>query len=157
MSSQQPSQLTQEKGTPTRAAWDAAHPIEAAQEHELNLSRTFLSSSIVRPDPEATRSVSREQWAEAEKTLNSLEAYLKDHKIKAERIRQTKLDQLMVDIVRELQDLDRIGIDTQSVDVQQVERVWGLADKLGSGLAYLLSVDKRCGGDETVSIFFDPA
>ncbi|ELR10670.1 hypothetical protein VC83_06850 [Pseudogymnoascus destructans] len=134
-----------------RTEWEIQHPIEAAQEFELHEYSRSLSSSLLQSQGgKALNDIPGERWAEAEKQLRSLENYLKEHKIQAVRIRETKIDKVMVALLKAVERLDETGINRQKVDVAQAERIWGLVDKLGSGLSYLLQVDARRREGEAV-------
>lgn len=134
-----------------RTEWELQHPIEAAQEFELREYSRILSSSLLQSQGgKALNDIPGEKWAEAEKQLRSLEDYLKEHKIQAVRIRETKMDKVMVALLKAFERLDETGINRQKVDVAQAERIWGLVDKLGSGMSYLLQVDARRREGEAV-------
>lgn len=130
--------------TGKRTEWEMQHPIEAAQEFELREYSRGLSSLLLQSQGgKALNDTPIDRWAEAEKQLRSLEEYLKEHKIQAARIRETKIDKVMVALLKAFERLDETGINRQKVDVAQAERIWGLVDKLGSGMSYLLQVDAR--------------
>ncbi|KFY18287.1 hypothetical protein V492_00014 [Pseudogymnoascus sp. VKM F-4246] len=134
-----------------RSEWEVQHPIEAAQEFELREYSRSLSSLLLKSQGgKALNEVPNDRWAEAEKQLRSLEEYLKEHKIQAVRIRETKTDKVMVALLKAFERLDETGINRQKVDVAQAERIWGLVDKLGSGMSYLLQVDVRRRQGEAV-------
>jgi hypothetical protein len=134
-----------------RTEWELQHPIEAAQEFELREYSRILSSSLLQSQGgKALNDIPGEKWAEAEKQLRSLEDYLKEHKIQAIRIRETKMDKVMVALLKAFERFDETGINRQKVDVAQAERIWGLVDKLGSGMSYLLQVDARRREGEAV-------
>lgn len=134
-----------------RTEWELQHPIEAAQEFELREYSRILSSSLLQSQGgKALNDIPGEKWAEAEKQLWSLEDYLKEHKIQAIRIRETKMDKVMVALLKAFERFDETGINRQKVDVAQAERIWGLVDKLGSGMSYLLQVDARRREGEAV-------
>ncbi|KFY45247.1 hypothetical protein V494_01065 [Pseudogymnoascus sp. VKM F-4513 (FW-928)] len=134
-----------------RSEWEVQHPIEAAQEFELREYSRGLSSLLLKSQGgKALNEVPNDRWAEAEKQLRSLEEYLKEHKIQAVRIRETKTDKVMVALLKAFERLDETGINRQKVDVAQAERIWGLVDKLGSGMNYLLQVDARRRQGEAV-------
>lgn len=127
-----------------RTEWEIQHPIEAAQEFELREYSRILSSSLLKSQGgKALNDIPSEKWAEAEKQLRGLEEYLKEHKIQAARIREIKIDRVMIALLKAFERLDETGINRQKVDVAQAERIWGLVDKLGSGMSYLLQVDAR--------------
>lgn len=127
-----------------RKAWESAHPIEAAQESELARYRAALTRTLLTSQGgKALNDLGPAQWAEAERQLHSLEAYLTTHKIRAPQLRAANTDPLLRSLLRALERLDETGINFQKVDVARAQRVWGLADKLGSGVSYLLQVDAR--------------
>ncbi|KFX91829.1 hypothetical protein V490_05693 [Pseudogymnoascus sp. VKM F-3557] len=137
--------------TGKRTEWEVQHPIEAAQEFELREYSRELSSLLLRSQGgKALNDTPIDRWAEAEKQLQSLEAYLKEHKIQAARIRETKMDKVMVALLKAFERLDETGINRQKVDIAQAERIWGLTDKLGSGMSYLLQVDARRSEGEAI-------
>lgn len=134
-----------------RTEWEVQHPIEAAQEFELREYSRSLSSSLLQSQGgKALNDIPGEKWAEAERQLRSLENYLKEHKIQAVRIRETKMDKVMVALLKAFERFDETGINRQKVDVARAERIWGLVDKLGSGMSYLLQVDARRREGEAV-------
>ena len=134
-----------------RTEWEVQHPIEAAQEFELREYSRGLSSLLLQSQGgKALNDTPGARWAEAEKQLRSLEEYLKEHKIQAVRIPETKMDKVMVALLKAFERLDETGINRQKVDVAQAERIWGLVDKLGSGMSYLLQVDARRPEGEAV-------
>lgn len=134
-----------------RTEWEVQHPIEAAQEFELREYSRGISSLLLQSQGgKALNDTPGARWAEAEKQLRSLEEYLKEHKIQAVRIRETKMDKVMVALLKAFERLDETGINRQKVDVAQAERIWGLVDKLGSGMSYLLQVDARRPEGEAV-------
>jgi hypothetical protein len=125
-----------------RTEWELQHPIEAAQEFELREYSRILSSSLLQSQGgKALNDIPGEKWAEAEK---------QEHKIQAIRIRETKMDKVMVALLKAFERFDETGINRQKVDVAQAERIWGLVDKLGSGMSYLLQVDARRREGEAV-------
>lgn len=142
-----------------RKTWEEANPILAHQEFELNdyikrLSTALLlsfSPNHVEDDDEDTtphtssplNSVPESQWVEAERQLQSLEAYVKEHPIISDRVKATGIDAFLKQILNAMQQLDEVGINRSAVDEGRAGRVWGLADKIGSGLSYLLRVDRR--------------
>lgn len=135
--------------------WEEQHPIEASQEFELGEYSKALRSALRVTEEEydengdeikkggVMNEIPREQWAEAEKQIRSLEAYVKEHKILAARIRKTRIHELLVSILKAFKQLDEVGINREKIDVAQAERIWGLADKIGSGLDYLVHTDRR--------------
>ena len=139
-----------------RKAWEEANPREAMQEFELNDYIERLSKALhIQPQEEADdtppalnprsplNSVSSDEWAEAERQMKSLEAYIKEHRILAARVKETQVDIFLKRLLQEFKSLDEAGIDRKNIDVERVERIWGLADMIGSALVYLLMVDKR--------------
>lgn len=144
-----------------RKAWEEANPILAHQEFELNDYITRLRSALALPSlplnsdsddededltPHTTsllNTIPTPQWTEAERQLLSLESYIKSHPITASRLKATKIDAFLKQLLSALQTLDEVGLDRSTVDEALASRVWGLADKLGSGLTYLLRVDRR--------------
>lgn len=135
-----------------QAVAESGHPIEDAQEEELNLYKMKLSKLLLETGGEYPLTcVTMERWAAAESCLMNLESYLKDHKIGPEQVRKTDICGTMIHLLRSMEALDKAGIDGKMVDVTLVERVWGMVDKIGSGLSYLLQVDKRTSAVEHVS------
>lgn len=155
--------------TPERKAWEEANPREAHQEFELNDYITRLSSALhiqesagdqEEADEEVTTAASSKspfndvtpsEWEEAERQMKSLERYCKEHRILAARVKETQIDMFLKRVLQDFKKLDETGIDREKVDVERVERIWGLADMIGSALVYLLMVDKRRskGSNET--------
>jgi hypothetical protein len=144
-----------EKKMAERGEWEEQHPIEASQEFELEEYSKALRSALRVTEEEydengdeikkggVMNEIPREQWAEAEKQIRSLEAYVKEHKILAARIRKTGIHELLVSILKAFKQLDEVGIDREKIDVARAERIWGLADKIGSGLDFLVHTDRR--------------
>ena len=125
-----------------RTEWEAQHPIEAAQEFELREYSQSLSILLLKSQGgKALNDIPAENWAEAEMQLRSLEEYLKEHKIQAARIRETRVDKVMVALLKAFERLNETGINRQKVDVAQAQRIWGLVDKLGSSMSYVIQVD----------------
>lgn len=131
-----------EREAETRRNWQEAHPIEAQQETELSLYDEALKRSLLDcSGGKAMNQIPPAEWDKSEKCLLSLELYTREHKIRSERIRATKIDQTLKNLLKSFQELDQSGIRPETVDVQRAERVWGLVDKIGSGLSYLLKLD----------------
>ncbi len=149
--------------TQERLDWKEANPREAHQEFELADYVFRLSSALhtkiededkdveeINPNNKSPlNDVSSSQWAEAERQMLSLEAYVKEHRIHADRVKSTKIDAFLKQVLKAFKQFDEAGIDRVKVDVAMVERIWGLADKVGSGLVYLVTVDRRRAKNET--------
>lgn len=130
----------------TRKSWEEKHPVQTAQEMELSLYVASLLPLLGQP---SARAISAKRWQKAETTLESLQLYLLDNKISAEQIRsggQKGLEPVLKDVLRQLEEYDAQGLGfrkDERVDLELVEKIWGRADKIGSGLSYLLSLDAR--------------
>jgi hypothetical protein len=135
---------------------ESAHPIEDAQEDELSRYDAQLSRSLLKGSGDLS-TVTKSMWAEAETSLNSLELYVKEHKVRADQIRKSDITGTIMILLKSLESLDQVGVDRTKVDVDQVERVWGLVDKIGSGLHYLLHVDKNRSSSDPVSDHLSPS
>lgn len=129
-----------------RKAWEKENPIQVAQEHELSLYAESLQPLL---DAPSARAISSEQWTEADKTLASLQVYLLDNKISAEQVRGREnrgIESLLRDVLRRMEDWDAEGLGFKKddrINLELVEKIWGRADKVGSGLNYLLILDAR--------------
>lgn len=129
-----------------RKAWEEENPIQMAQEHELSLYAESLQPLL---DAPSARAISSNQWQEADKSLASLQLYLLDNKISAEQVRgreKNGIEPLLRHILRQMEDWDAEGLGFKKddrVDIELVQKIWGRADKIGSGLNYLLVLDAR--------------
>lgn len=130
----------------TRKDWEEKHPVQVAQEYELSLYTQSLQPLL---DAPSARAVSFKQWQEADTSLASLQVYLLDNKISAEQIRGPGgkgIESMLRDVLRQMEDWDSDGLgfkEDDRVDIELVEKIWGRADKIGSGLNYLLVTDAR--------------
>lgn len=146
-----------EESASKRKAWEQENPIQAAQEHELSLYSQSLQPLL---DAPSARAIPPSHWQEAEKSLASLQLYLLDNKISAEQVRGREnkgIESLLRDILRRMEDWDAEGLGFKKdnrVDLELVEKIWGRADKIGSGLNYLLVLDARGDSVEGVVSLF---
>ncbi|KAJ4418513.1 hypothetical protein N0V82_005493 [Gnomoniopsis sp. IMI 355080] len=133
----------------TRKAWEEKNPIQAAQKHELSL---YIQSLQPLLDAPSARAIHAKQWQEADTSLASLQVYLLDNKISAEQVRgggERGIESVLRDVLKQMEEWDTEGLGFKKddrVDLNLVEKIWGRADKIGSGLNYLLLLDAR--GDE---------
>lgn len=120
--------------------------MQAAQEHELSLYVESLRPIL---DAPSARALSAKRWQEAETSLASLQVYLVDNKVSAEQLKcsgQKGIEPVLRELLRQLEEWDAEGLGSRQderVDIELVERIWGRADKIGSGLHYLLLLDAR--------------
>lgn len=139
-------QQREEESVSKRKAWEERNPIQMAQEHELSLYAESLQPLL---DAPSARAISSGQWQEAEESLASLQVYLLDNKISAEQVRGREnkgIESLLRGILRQMEEWDAEGLGFKKddrVDLELVEKIWGRADKIGSGLNYLLVLDAR--------------
>lgn len=135
-----------DEASQTRKAWEEEHPVQVAQEHELSI---YIESLQPLLDAPSARAVSAKQWQEAETSLASLQVYLLDNKISAEQIKGSGgkgIEAILRDLLRQMEEWDTEGLGFQKddrVNLQLLEKIWGRADKIGSGLNYLLVIDAR--------------
>lgn len=135
-----------EESASKRKEWEEGNPIQAAQEHELALYAQSLQPLL---DAPSARAIPSSQWKEADKSLASLQLYLLDNKISAEQVRGREnkgIESLLRDILRQMENWDAEGLGFKKddrIDLELVEKIWGRADKIGSGLNYLLVLDAR--------------
>lgn len=118
-------------------------PIEDAHEaelvhYDLTLTKLLLHRSHLSP----MAIVTNEEWQQAESCLKSLEVYLRETKIRALRIRITDFDVLIDLLMKSFDRLDREGL-RKKVDAKYPEACWGLVDKIGSGINYLMQVNEK--------------
>lgn len=139
-------QQRDEENLKKRKAWEEKNPIQVAQEHELSLYAQSLQPLL---DAPSARAISSNQWQEADKSLASLQLYLLDNKISAEQIRgrgNKGIESLLRDVLGQMEEWDAEGLGFKKddrVNLELVEKIWGRADKIGSGLNYLLVLDAR--------------
>lgn len=132
-----------------RKSWEEKHPVQAAQEQELSLYTQDLLPLLEAP---SARAISTAQWQEAETSLASLQVYLLENKISAEQVRsngEKGIEPVLRNVLRQMEVWDAEGLGykkDERVDLERAEKIWGRADKIGSGLNYLLFLDAR--GDE---------
>lgn len=132
-----------------RKQWEEKNPRLAEQERELRLYEKTLRELLL--GNASLNRLEKGQWIQAEGCLRSLEPYLLEHKIEAQRVRDTRFEEVLRALLKKFEDLDREGIDRKNLDVERVERIWGLVDKLGSGLMWLVKSDKLWTPREPVS------
>jgi hypothetical protein len=138
---------TEEKDA--RKEWEEKNPRLAEQERELMLYSKTLSGLLLKT--ESLNRLDRGEWIQAEGCLRTLEPFLLEHKIEADRIKHTNFEEILRAILARFESLDKDGIDRKSVDVDRAERVWGLIDKLGSGVAWLTRSHKLLTAGEPVN------
>lgn len=130
----------------TRDAWEEKHPVQAAQERELLL---YTQSLLPLLDQPSARAIPTTNWQKAGMSLDSLQVYLLDNKISAEQIKsggQKGIEPVLRDVLTQMEQWDAQGLGfrkDERVDLALVEKIWGRADKIGSGLSYLLTLDAR--------------
>lgn len=147
-----------EENLSKRKAWEEGNPIQVAQEHELSLYAQSLQPLL---DAPSARAIPPTQWQDADKSLASLQLYLLDNKISAEQVRGREnkgIESLLRDILRQMENWDAEGLGfkkDERVDLELVEKIWGRADKIGSGLNYLLLLDARGDSVEGVVSLYE--
>ena len=140
-----------ERESNVRKDWEGKNPRLAEQERELRIYERTLRELLLRK--ESPNKLQNGEWIQAEGCLSSLEPYLLEHKIDAQRIEETKFEELLRELLGRFEKLDEGGIDKSSLDVARAERVWGLIDKLGSGVAWLMRSERLRTAGEPVGIF----
>lgn len=130
-----------------RKEWESKYPILASQEYELSLYTEPLLALL---SADAADSVTTAQWKDAEKSLGSLQVYLLEHKVSAEQVKSggdKGIEQVLRGVLKQFEDWDSEGFgvsrEGKKGDLEVAERIWGRADKVGSGLNYLLTLHER--------------
>jgi len=123
-----------------RKEWEEKNPRLAEQERELIIYENTLRGILLRKD--SLNKLDKGEWIQALGCLKSMEAFLLEHKIAVERIKETKVEELLKELMTRFEDLDKDGIDRANFDVDTAERVWGLVDKLGSGVTWLMRSER---------------
>lgn len=135
-------------GREERKEWEAQNPRLAEQEKELKIYEKTLRDLLLGKD--GLDKVGKGEWLQAEGCLKSLELYLLEHKIDHQRVKKAKLEGILRDLLGKFEALDKKIANRGAFDADTAEKVWGLVDKLGSGLAWLARSERLWVDEEPV-------